>query len=140
MTIDYAAAAGPVLRKAADLIEDHGWATGALRTTAGCLCVHGAISMASGTVPMYVETKVFSPGDYRQAMNTNQSAVAAVLSLHEYMSADPTPYDYYPPLGSRDAASCIASWNDCDVDDGDVVVLALRNAATWAEGRVRASA
>jgi hypothetical protein len=132
MTIDYRGTV-PVLRRAADLIEEHGWAAGQLQTDDGCLCVHGAISTAVGGVPLFI--KAFPPESHRSALNGPPVAVAAILALHEYMGVDPYPYGYCPESRYGDAASDIAAWNDYEVTDGNTIVLALRNAASWAEGR-----
>jgi hypothetical protein len=115
MTIDYAAAA-PVLRAAADHIETHGWRRGVSLAYGEACCAAIAVHRVKGVMPLEED--------------------AALAALDQYLTADPSPYGYDRRLDEA-PRSAIVGWNDFHVDNGDVVVSAMRNAATWAEGRAK---
>lgn len=130
MAVDYAAA-WPVLDQAADLIERDGWAVGFLQTNDGCRCVHGAISFAAIGHAEWVEI----PGAAVNGFSTaNRSAQAAILGLHEYLSADPQPYNFHRRR-SFTPDNDLAAWNDGDAMTADRVVAALRTASRWSASR-----
>jgi hypothetical protein len=119
MTTDYARAV-PILRKAADIIDKHGWRRGASGPGAPDCCALTALHRSAQSLGFGALTETFT---------------AAVLD--QYLTADPQPYGYDRML-DEGTFRAIVGWNDFAVDNGEVVVLALRNAATWAEGRANA--
>lgn len=119
MTTDYAKAV-PILRKAASIIAEHGWRRGSPSADAPECCAATAL--------------------HRSAMSLGFRDLAADASLEvldQYLTADPQPYGYDRRPGERPFAA-VVGWNDFHVDNGGVVILAMRNAADWAEGRANA--
>lgn len=127
--IDYAAAV-PVLTSAANLIETNGLATGEFRDRSGCFCVHGALSFAGHGYTSWVPT---DPDEWK--WSGKGAAVAAALTLNEYLEADPTPYGWRHAREVRGTDNALARWNDEQHGNADPVVAALRNAAEWAKVR-----
>jgi hypothetical protein len=128
MTIDYAAAV-PVLRKSAEVIEEREWTTQRVENSKGQVCVMGAIGIAVCGNPWLVDLDL---------SNREGVGVMASLALERYLAADPQPYGYEKsPIGP---AYSLTSWNDFQVADGATVAKALRAAADWAEGRAKRDA
>jgi hypothetical protein len=115
MVTDYASGA-PILRKAADLIDKHGWTTGILVNPDGQRCAMGAIYAADP----------FAGDD-------------GVWSLADYMHANYERFKVPRPEGDDVSSSAtITTWNDFVAQTAEEVISALRDAATWAEGRANA--
>ena len=101
-----------LLLKAAQLIEEHGLNKGwFINETTGCLCVIGALNVASG-----------SPDGLSPAIPNVISFNEACNQLEKYLS-------HKPGIPYADGAVVISKWNDRSTTTKEIVIDALKGAA-----------